>query len=136
MPKKEKAKMQKDKRLKEFGEYLSTLRKTKKVSVNIAAKAAGISSPYLYQVEYGKKALSDPVSFQKIASFYEVPVDDLLKKAGYLPESENEETTLEKKFVHAISDPLFNFGTRLRGKVDMDVKKFVVEMYEKLKEKK
>ncbi len=129
-------KIEKEKRQKEVGAYLQNLRKVKNVSVKEVAKEIGFSGPYLYQVEYGKKALSDPTWFIKLAEYYGVPVDELLRKAGYLPGNKDQTADIESRFLDAIGDPQFSYGTRLKGKVNLDVKKFIVEMYERLKDNK
>lgn len=72
----------------QFGKYLSFLRYEKHFSVMDVAKGTGMSDPYLYQVENGVKALTDPINFRKLADFFKIPVEDLLKKAGYLPDED------------------------------------------------
>ena len=79
----DKERRNKFKRLESFGKYLLKLRKKQNVSVKIAAKKIGISNTYLYQVESGKKALCDPLTFRKIAKVYEASIFDILEKAGY-----------------------------------------------------
>jgi hypothetical protein len=68
-----------------------------------------------------------------------VPVRDLLKAAGYLKEedvslSENDE--VEMAFKYVMNDPRYKSGTRIKGGLTTDVKRFIVEMYEKATGKK
>lgn len=76
----------KTKRMLEFGKYIADLRskKGKGISVRDVAKATGISNPYLYQIENGTKALTDPDMFLALALYFNVPVQELLTRAGYI----------------------------------------------------
>jgi transcriptional regulator with XRE-family HTH domain len=134
---KEEEKEAKNQRQKMLGLYLQQLRNHKNLSVKEVAKAIGISNPYLYQIEYGKKALSDPKWFTKLSDFYSVPVEKLLRKAGYLPESaSSEEELLNETMVEIINSGRFAMGMRLRGridKIDIAVKRFIMEMDTKVK---
>lgn len=50
---------------------------------------------------------------------------------GEGPEEKREKQQVEQTYEHAISDPGFKHGTRLKGAhVPFDVKRFVVEMYQ------
>jgi hypothetical protein len=79
---------------------------------------------------------------KKLAPVYNVPVSDLLKAAGYLEDvsptkpilSEDEE--IEMAFRYVMNDPRYQSGTRVTGPLTADVKRFVVEMYEKATGKK
>jgi len=115
-----------------FGEYLQKLRKHKNVSVKEMARGTGISDPFLYQVESGKKSLTSPEYFNRLARYFQIDVSELLKKAGYIQE-DDEETKINKAFDSILKDPQFKFGSRMRGKYDLEAKKFIVEMYEKLR---
>jgi hypothetical protein len=50
--------------------------------------------------------------------------------------SVNEEEEIDRAYRYAQSDPQFKFGTRITGPVTIDVKRFIVEMYEKATGKK
>lgn len=82
--------VQKKARMKDLGDFLARLRAEKNVSVREVAEAVEISNPYLYQVERGKKLLSDPDSFGRLARYYGRPVEEFLRRAGYLKETQNE----------------------------------------------
>jgi len=58
----------------------------------------------------------------------------LLIAAGYLedPEEQIRREKVEKAFQHVLTDPQYKHGTRLRnGHLSLDIKRFIVEMYEK-----
>ncbi len=125
-------KRKKEKRMKKFGEYLASLRKHKgeNISVRDVSRATAISDPYLYQIEKGQKALTDPEYFNRIADYYDEPVEELLKKAGYIPETE-EKRKIDKTFDHLISRPELELGTQLKNKkIDTDTKKAFIEVYQ------
>ena len=63
-----------------------------------------------------------------------MPVRDLLKAAGYLEEagaSLSEEDEVELAFRYVMSDPRYKSGARVKGELTTDVKRFIVEMYER-----
>lgn len=101
---------------------------------------AGVSSSYLAQIEVGKKRTPGAEILNKLAPVYNVPVRDLLKAAGYLqetaPESLSEDEEVEMAFRYVMSDPRYKSGTRLKGELTTEVKRFIVEMYEKATGKK
>jgi len=123
--------------MKELAEYLKNLRGD--LSIRQVAEKTGISNAYLSQLESKKRKKPHPDVLQKLADFYDVPILELFEKAGYLKEGELRETQeqkIDKAFAHVISDPAFQYGTRLKGKYDFDAKRFIIEMYEKLTKKK
>lgn len=126
-------KAEKHKRLNRLGTFLHKLREARKVSVREVSQEVGISAPYLFQVEFGKRALTDPVMFNKLAAYYGIPVTELLKLAGYITEEENREEELDKRFNRAIHDPRFKYGAKLRRKTDVNAMRFIVELYENLR---
>jgi len=63
-----------------------------------------------------------------------VPVRDLLNAAGYLKDEDitlTEDDEVEMAFNYVMNDPRYKSGTRVRGGLTTDVKRFIVEMYEK-----
>ena len=64
-----------------------------------------------------------------------VSVIEFLKKAGYLDEGVNEGETYEEKidrlFQYVTNKPGYKYGHRIKGVVTPEIKKFVIEMYEK-----
>lgn len=123
-----------------LGEFLKQLREKKNVSLREVEKDTGISNVYLSQLETGdRQKLPTPERLKKIASYYNVTINELLQKAGYYGNDDNIEKTYEQKidslFSHVTSDPQFKFGTRLKGKYDLDAKKFIIELYSKATKK-
>jgi HTH-type transcriptional regulator, competence development regulator len=118
------------------GDFLKQLREKKGVSLREVERDTGISNVYLSQLETGdRQKLPSPERLKKIASYYNVTINELLQKAGYYGNDDNIEETYEQKidslFLHVTSDPLFDFGTRLKGKYDLDAKRFIIELYDK-----
>jgi transcriptional regulator with XRE-family HTH domain len=123
-----------------LGDFLKELRERKGVSLKKVEDETGISNAYLSQLETGvRQRLPTPDRLKALADYYNVSLQQLLEKAGYFGEGDIEETQeqkIEKAFLHVISDPAFKYGTRLKGKYDLDGKRFIVEMYETLTKKK
>jgi hypothetical protein len=90
----------------------------------------------LSQLERGRRKPPHPDILKGLALLYEVPLKDLLIAAGYLPQEENEKPStakIESAFNHVASDPRMTFGTRRKTpKLTLEVKKYIVEIYEKL----
>ena len=123
-----------------FGDFLKKLRARKGVSLKKVEEATGISNAYLSQLETGeRRRFPKPDRLIALADYYNVSIKELLEKAGYYEEwdiQETKEQQIEKAFLHVLSDPAFKYGTRLKGKYDLDSKLFIIEMYEKLTKKK
>ncbi|MDY0410126.1 helix-turn-helix domain-containing protein [Virgibacillus soli] len=73
-----------------FGEYVRNSRQRKNLSLREAARRAGISHPYLSQLETGKNTKPTPEVIKKIADGLELNYIELLEIAGYLEEAERE----------------------------------------------
>jgi HTH-type transcriptional regulator, competence development regulator len=119
--------------MKELAEYLTKLRGN--LSIRQVAEKTKISNAYLSQLESKKRKKPHPEVLQKLADFYDVPILELFKKAGYLKEGEIEETyeeKIDKLFQYVINQPGYKFGHRIKGAVTPEVKKFIIEMYEKV----
>ena len=120
----------------DFGRYLRELRRTAALTLKQVETKARVSNAYLSQIERGLRNPPHPDILKRLAAVYETPHTDLLAKAGYLDENEQGEATrldIESGFRHVITDPTFQFGTRLKGAApSLETKRFIVEMYEKL----
>lgn len=119
----------------QFGRFLKQLREEKGVSLVDVEKALGISNAYLSQLETGtRRRLPSPERLRLLADYYNVSVEELLEAAGYLEKEDIKETyeqKIEKSFKHIINDPNLRVGVRINPKkVSLDVKRFIVEMYE------
>jgi len=70
-----------DKRSSSLGEFIRTQRELSEVSMRQFAELAGISNPYLSQIERGLRAPSEAV-LQSIAEVLQVSADTLYDQAG------------------------------------------------------
>lgn len=123
----------------DFGQYLKSLRQEHSLSLRDVGAKATISSSYLAQIEQGRRRPPGPDILKRLAPVYDVPVRDLLKAAGYLEDTEtslSDEEEVELAFHYVMSDPRYKSGTRVKGELTTDVKRFIVEMYEKATGKK
>jgi transcriptional regulator with XRE-family HTH domain len=120
-----------------LGEYLRKLREGQRLSLREAAAKTGVSVSYITQIENGKRNTPGPEILKKLAPAYNAPVRELLKAAGYLEDAKeiksalSEEEEIEMAFRYVMSDPRYTSGTRLAGPITIEVKRFIVEMYEK-----
>ena len=120
--------------MEEFGNYLRRLRQEQRLSLREVEGMAGVSNSYLALVEQGKRKPPGAEILKKLAPIYDVPVRDLLKAAGYLEDITGnlvEEEEVEMAFRYVMNDPRYKSGTRLKGELTTEVKRFIVEMYEK-----
>lgn len=119
-----------------LGEFLKWLRQRKGVSLKKVEDDTGISNAYLSQLETGaRQKLPGPDRLKALADYYNVSLEQLLEKAGYFGKGDILETKkqeIEKTFQHVINDPDFKYGTRLKGKYNLDAKLFIIEMYQKM----
>ncbi len=125
--------------MKDFGAYLRRLRLEQRLSIREVEGKTGVSNSYLALIEQGKRGPPGAEILKKLAPVYNVPVRDLLKAAGYLDEARNsltEEEEVEMAFQYVMNDPRYQSGTRLSGPMTLEVKRFIVEMYEKATGKK
>jgi transcriptional regulator with XRE-family HTH domain len=126
----------------DFGQYLKNLRLQQRLSLRDVAARTGMSYSYLTQIEHGRRKAPGPELLKRLAPVYGVPVRDLLKAAGYLDDVEparpalTDEEEVEMAFRYVMSDPRYKSGTRITGELTADVKRFIVEMYEKATGKK
>ena len=120
-----------------FGSYLRGLRKGRGRSLQQVEREAGVSNAYLSLIERGLRKPPHPDILKRLAKAYEVPVNDLLIAAGYVEDLAQKGVTKEKieqAFEHVIRHPQFRYGTRLKGRaLGLDAKRFIIEMYEKMK---
>ena len=117
-----------------FGEYMKNLRDEQRLSLRDVAAQTGVSISYLTQIEHDRKKNPGPDILKKLAPLYNVPVRDLLKAAGYLEEVKpilTDEEEVEMAFRYVMNAPRYKSGTRVKGVLTPDIKRFIVEMYEK-----
>ncbi|WP_406060563.1 helix-turn-helix domain-containing protein [Streptomyces sp. NBC_01077] len=87
-----------------LGEYLREQRRTAQLSLRQLADAAGVSNPYLSQIERGLRKPSAEV-LQQVAKALRISAETLYVRAGILDEKEREE--LETRAV-ILADPSIN----------------------------
>ena len=122
-----------------FGEYIRTLREEQRLSLREVEKLSGVSNSYLGLIERGQRPIPQADILKKLAPAYDVPVRDLLKAAGYLENGKislTEEDEVDMAFRYVMNDPRYKSGTRIKGGLTTEVKRFIVEMYEKATNKK
>ncbi len=127
-----------DRRDETIGEMLKRLRGV--TSLRAIQRISGISNAYLSQVEKGLKK-PGPRLLRKLSALYDVSVHELFRKAGYLDavaeESRVDETAeVERAYQYVLSDPVSRVGTRPRGPLSVDSKRFIVELSERYSGKK
>jgi transcriptional regulator with XRE-family HTH domain len=122
-----------------FVEYLRNLRIEKRYSLREVEQMSGVSNSYLGLIERGQRPIPGADILKKLAPVYDVPVRDLLNAAGYLKEEDaslSEDEEVEMAFKYVMNDPRYKSGTRIKGGLNTEVKRFIVEMYEKATGKK
>ena len=122
-----------------FGEYLRTLRLEKRYSLRELEELSGVSNSYLGLIERGQRPVPGADILKKLAPVLDVPVRDILRVAGYLKDEDvslSEEDEVEMAFRYVMNDPRYKSGTRIKGGLNTEVKRFIVEMYEKATDKK
>jgi transcriptional regulator with XRE-family HTH domain len=83
-----------------LGEIIRRQREINEISMRQLATLAGISNPYLSQIERGLRAPSEKV-LEAIAETLETSVDRLYEQAGYAPDGDEDE---EPGLAQAIRD--------------------------------
>lgn len=69
-----------------LGTKLRKIRRARRATLRGVEDATGISNAYLSQLENGKISKPSPNFLYKLAKFYEVPYEDLMRAAGYVGE--------------------------------------------------
>jgi transcriptional regulator with XRE-family HTH domain len=77
-----------------LGEFIRRQREMSEMSMREFARLAGISNPYLSQIERGLRAPSEQV-MQAIADTLKVSADTLYEHAGVHPETDGESAVLQ-----------------------------------------
>ncbi|HZA61060.1 MAG TPA: helix-turn-helix transcriptional regulator [Actinomycetota bacterium] len=85
----------------DVGRFIREQREGAKLSLRKLAKAAGVSNPYLSQIERGLRRPSADI-LQAIAKGLRISAETLYVRAGMLDEREQEDFDLEKGI---LSDP-------------------------------
>jgi transcriptional regulator with XRE-family HTH domain len=80
---------------------LTDIRALRGKSLREVEKATGISNAYLSQLERGDAQRPAPDKLQSLATYYEVPYEDLMRAAGYLQNSRKPAAPDQTSAVHA-----------------------------------
>lgn len=111
------------------------LRKRRGLTLKQVEAAGVASNAYLSQVERGRRKPPHLDIMKRLATFYEVPLKDLLIAAGYFPQEEAGEPTSEKieaAYKRVTTDPRLSVGTRMKApKLTLEAKKYIVQIVEK-----
>lgn len=93
--------------LHDLGGYLREQRESAQLSLRQAAKAAGISNPYLSQIERGLRRPSAEI-LQQIAKGLRISAEQLYVRAGILEETERGATEPAEVTLAIMADPRLN----------------------------
>lgn len=69
---------------KDFGQYLRSLRKTKRLTIDEVAAELGVSNAYISQIETGKRGIPSPELLKQFHMVLDVAYEHLMEKAGYV----------------------------------------------------
>ena len=73
---------------------------------------------------------------KRLAPVYGVSLHELMVTAGHLSEEPvspiDERQEVERAYQFVVTDQRFRMGTKPKGDLSLEVKRFVVEMYERL----
>ena len=118
----------------DLGAFLRRLRG--RVSLREVQQRTGVSYAYLSQIETGERKPGRNV-ISRLAPFYGVEPHVLLRKAGLLDDDDPlEAEEIERAYRFVLDDSRFKFGTRPRGPINLESKRFIVEIYESFTGKK
>ena len=98
-------------------------------------RRTGISNLHLSRIEKGEQQPGLNV-LRRLAAFYNVDLQFLVRRAGLLDNGQaqppvDEEAEVERAYRFVLADPVFRFGTRPRGSLTTEAKRFIVEIYER-----
>ena len=77
-----------DKRLADVGDFIRSQREVARMSVRRLAEVAGVSNPYLSQIERGLRKPSADI-LQQIAKALQISAETLYERAGFLAPDAN-----------------------------------------------
>jgi HTH-type transcriptional regulator, competence development regulator len=114
-----------------LADFLRGLRQESGMTLREVEQATGgaVSNVYLSQLENGRRNDPNPRYLVALAQVYGVPAELLFERAGYV--TPPEPSAVEIAFRQVLADPSFKFGTRFKGALDDEGKRFVIELYER-----
>lgn len=117
--------------------YLKQLRKQSSKGVSQVCLEAGISTPYLYQIEDGRRNPSAKI-LSKLAHVYKVRPEELLREADLIPDAvivsmpaESREQKIARAFDFVMRDPNVRAGSDAMLSLPVEAKLAIVRLYER-----
>ena len=86
-------------RLSDLGEFIRSQRQLASMSVRRLAELAGVSNPYLSQIENGLRRPSAEI-MQQLANALKISVESLYVRAGWLDSGERSATAVREAISH------------------------------------
>jgi transcriptional regulator with XRE-family HTH domain len=121
----------------DFGLHLKKLRTIHKLSIRQLARLSDISAAYLSQIETNSRGTPSPEVIKKLHKPLRVSYDSLMRKAGYLDESNSENlyplTEAEKAIIEKLNDNKELMSLILS--MDQEEIAAIVRMYKVMKQK-
>jgi transcriptional regulator with XRE-family HTH domain len=122
---------------KEFGKYLRTIRKNRKLTIRQLELYSGVSNGYLSQLETGKRGIPSPEILKKLSTPLGVSYEELMLKAGYLDDLTTDEQKLFKEahyveFTEVIKDRIAIDGEPITEKekdLILDIVRRIIKQY-------
>ncbi len=124
-------------RLSKIGAYLKTKREERGLTLRQVEDLSGVSNAYLSMIESGRRKDPHPRILKSLAAAYGEDLEELMKVAGYLDTSEEEQEKLDIEALYqaAVRDESVSFGHKLRGDIDFEAKRVIAYLYKQLKNK-
>jgi HTH-type transcriptional regulator, competence development regulator len=113
-----------------LGEKVRATRQRKGMNQKELAKASGITPATVSRVEKGQVKQLKSDALKRLARALGVTIDELVDL------DPSEEERIDKLFEFVSLDPEFKYGTRLTGNLSTEAKRFIIELYEKIRDKK
>ena len=114
----------------DIGSLLRDLRG--RLSLRQLEEATGITYSYLSNIERGKRQPGFKI-LSKLAAYHDVPMRDLLVAAGYPPEPAEDgrhTADIQRSFRFVVDDPELEVFEKPSEAAPIDLKRYVVQLYE------
>lgn len=114
----------------DIGSLLRDLRG--RLSLRQLEEATGITYSYLSNIERGKRQPGFKI-LSKLAAYHDVPMRDLLVAAGYPPEPAEDgrhTADIQRSFRFVVDDPELEAFEKPSEAAAIDLKRYVVQLYE------
>lgn len=86
----------------DFGQYIRSIRNEREMTIRQLELYSGVSNSYLSQLENGKRGIPSPDIIKKLAKGLRVDYNNLMVKAGYMEESDNNIDPEFQKFMDEV----------------------------------